>query len=366
MTLRLLSPRFLFVALLVVISSADAAIAAEQEPPTEDTDELSSSTVSDAVTTGASWRRGNVMIVSAGFTIDRILAKFQEQGVKVVARGKVFETKIPSFIVRNVPARDALVQLVNSQPNWLLYEPADAPGTYEIWDQESYRREVLPKMARPKTFVPKFITAEDAWKAIQGLLTPHVGTAAFDPRSNKVFVTDLVPVLERIERQIEQIDIKLPTRVFYIAYGDVNSIGEKLSHLKSPAAPAPEVDERTRQIIVTDRLDIIRQMELLVETLDIASPDAPAGTPLQSWRVAGATQDSVIVEDLSRKGRSGQPLSTSYKVGSPAHVVSNDVDATVTLTKLPDAPVGDCGSVAVFKVEYAPMEVKLPIRSAKK
>ena len=40
------------------------------------------------------------------------------------------------------------------------------------------------------------ITAEEAFKAIQGVLTPNIGTAAYDPRSNKVFVTDLLPVLE--------------------------------------------------------------------------------------------------------------------------------------------------------------------------
>ncbi|MGI8906445.1 MAG: hypothetical protein ACR2IE_08150 [Candidatus Sumerlaeaceae bacterium] len=213
-----------------------------------------------------------ITVVSMGFTIDRIVAKFAEQGVTVAARGKVAGQKIPSYIVRNAPIKDALVQLVNSQPNWLLFEPTDRPGTFEIWDQESYRTEVLPRMVRQKTFLPREITAEEAYKAIQGVITPTIGTAAYDPRSNKVFVTDLLPVLELVQRLIEQIDVKFLTRVFLIHHADINSIAEKLGNMKSPAATAPEVDERTRQIIVRDRLDVLRQMDLMVETLDIG-PD---------------------------------------------------------------------------------------------
>jgi type II secretory pathway component GspD/PulD (secretin) len=201
--------------------------------------------------------------------IDRVLSDLsRKSGKNIVARGKTPGQRV-TLLARNEPLERALDKLVNSKPNWLWYKPEGSPDTYEIWDQESFRAEVLPRQVRQKVFVPREITAEEAFKAIQGVLTPNIGAASFDPRSNKVIVTDLPYVLELIQRLLDQIDVKFITRVFYIQHADINAMAEKLSNLKSPAAPAPEVDERTRQIIVRDRLEIIRQMELLVETLDI-------------------------------------------------------------------------------------------------
>ncbi len=216
---------------------------------------------------------GLVSTVSSNIPIERVLGQLGDQaGVTISARGKTPGTKVTLIQPNKVPLRDALGQLVNSQANWLLYEPPDRPGTFEIWDQETYKTEVLPRLVRPKVFVPREITAEEAAKALEGVMTPGIGKVAFDPRSNKVIMTDLVPVLELAQRLLETIDVKFLTRVYYIEHADVNEVAEKLSALKSPAAPDVQVDERTRQIIVSDRIDILQKMEQLVETLDIG-PD---------------------------------------------------------------------------------------------
>jgi type II secretory pathway component GspD/PulD (secretin) len=209
--------------------------------------------------------------VSGAFssTIEFVTGRLSQQtGSNIVARGKTLGQRV-NLIVRDIPLERALDQVVAQKPNWLWHKPEDQPNTYEIWDQESFRTEVLPRNVRQKVFIPREITAEEAHKAITGILTPNIGVASFDPRSNKLIVTDLPYVLELVQRLLEAIDVKFITRVFYIAHADVGEMAEKLSNLKSPAAPAPEVDARTHQIIVRDRLDIIRQMELLVETLDI-------------------------------------------------------------------------------------------------
>jgi type II secretory pathway component GspD/PulD (secretin) len=226
----------------------------------------------EAAATPAPSRSGTIRVARANTPIEQILAQIaQMSGKNVAARGKAIGQPI-SIILRDVPLEQALQQIASQRPGLLVYKPEDQPDTFEIWDQESYRTEVLPKLVRQKVFVPREITAEEASKALQGVLTPNIGSVAFDPRSNKVIVTDLPYVLELCQRLIEQIDVKFITRVFYISHADVNSIAEKLGNLKSSAAPSPEVDERTHQIIVRDRLEVIRQMELLVETLDIG-PD---------------------------------------------------------------------------------------------
>lgn len=211
-----------------------------------------------------------VSLVASNLPIENVVGQLGEQaGVKISARGKTAGEKVSLIQPKKVPIREILNQLVNSKPNWILYEPPDRPGTFEIWDQETYKAEVLPRLVRPKVFVPKEITAEEAAKALEGVMTPGIGKVAFDPRSNKVIMTDLVPVLELAQRLLQTIDVQFYTRVYSIGHADVNDVAEKLSALKSPAAPDIQVDERTRQIIVSDRIDILQKMEQLVETLDI-------------------------------------------------------------------------------------------------
>ncbi len=226
-----------------------------------------------ATTATASSAKGSaegVSVVASNLPVERVLGQLGDQaGVTIAARGKTAGTKVTLISPNPLPLRDALNQLVNGQANWLLYEPPDRPGTFEIWDQETYKAEVLPRLVRPKVFLPQNITAEEAATALEGIVTPGIGRVAADQRSNKVIMTDLVPVLELAQRLLETIDVKFLTRVYYIEHADVNEVAEKLSALKSPAAPDVQVDERTRQIIVSDRIDILQQMEQLVETLDV-------------------------------------------------------------------------------------------------
>lgn len=213
---------------------------------------------------------GYVGIVASNVPIERVISQLQDKsGVSISARGKVPGQRASLIEPRPIPLRDALNKLVNTQPDWLLYEPDDRPGTYEIWDQETYKTEVLPRLVRPKIFIPKEITAEEATKALEGVMTPGIGKITFDPRSNKVIMTDLVEVLEIAQRYLETIDVKFYTRIYYIEHADLDSVAEKLSALKSPAAPDVQTDARTRQIIVSDRIDILQKMEQIVETLDI-------------------------------------------------------------------------------------------------
>lgn len=201
---------------------------------------------------------------------DRVAARLTEQtSATVVARGKVSGQRVGAIFVREGQLETVLDQIVAQKPNWLWYAPPEKPGTYEIWDQESFRSEVLPKQTRQRIFQVQEITAEEAYQAVTGCLTPKIGTAAFDPRTNKLIVTDLPAVHEMIERLLVEIDVKLDMQVFKLKNADPAFIGEVLAELKSPAAPDPIVDPRTKQVIVFDQKRIIERMDAVVKLLDI-------------------------------------------------------------------------------------------------
>ncbi len=200
--------------------------------------------------------------------LQQVLAQLSRRaGREVVARGTLAQQRV-TVITRDRSLEDVVQMISNQLTDAVVYQPKGPAGAIEIWDKASYTAQVLPTMVRQKVFVPRDITAEDAYKAIQTVLTPAIGSAAFDPRSNKLIVTDLPEVLALIQNLVEQIDVGFVTRVFYIRRNDVEEIAAKLAALKSPAAPEPDVDVKTHQIIVRDRLENLRKMELLVETLD--------------------------------------------------------------------------------------------------
>ncbi len=221
---------------------------------------------------------GRINVVGANLPLERIASKLSDLTTATVrARGTTMQRTVPSYILRELTLEQALNKLVDSIPGLILYQPADKPDTYEIWDQESYRREVLPQCVRPKVFIPKHVQAEEIVMAIEGLVTPGAGSIAFDVRSNKVFVTDLPQVIELMEAVVEQIDVGLNTHVFSVVHADVKDLASKLNTLRSPGSPELIADGRTRQIIVKDRTEKIAEMEKLVEILDISVSDELKG-----------------------------------------------------------------------------------------
>ncbi len=243
--------------------------------------------------------------------IERVVADISKKsGASIISRGKTAGQRV-SVNAKDESVERVLDKLTNSQSNWLWTKAQGKSNTYEIWDSDSYKLEVLPKMVRQKVFQPREIPAEEVNKAIQPMLTEGIGTSSFDPRSNKVIVTDLPRVLELIQRMLDQIDVKLYTRVFYIEHADVNSIAEKLGNVKSSAAPAPEVDERTRQIIVKDRLEIVSQMASLVETLDI-------GPEMRVYDLNNIGIENEHVEDLEDAISELVTEGAYYKINSAA------------------------------------------------
>ncbi len=254
-------------AVVALASLACVGMAQDEGEGATDEAAATAAAATDSPTTGSA---EGVTLVASNMAVERVIGQLSDQtGVSISARGNTAGERVTYINPRPIPLRDALTQIVNSKPNWILYEPADRPGSFEIWDQETYRAEVLPRLVRPKVFVPREITAEEAAKALEGVMTPGIGKVAFDPRSNKVIMTDLVPVLELAQRLLQTIDVQFYTRVYSIEHADVDSVAEKLAALKSPASPDIQVDARTRQIIVSDRIDILQRMEQLVETLDI-------------------------------------------------------------------------------------------------
>jgi len=197
--------------------------------------------------------------------MDQILAALSKQtGVNVVPIGKVKDLRI-DIIAQNEPVSSILQKIAGT--NKLRLHRIDDMN-FELMDEKTYQTEVLPKKVIRKIFVLKYIKAEEARKALQNVVTKNIGQMAADPRTNKLIVTDLPQAIELIKRILDEIDVQLVTRVFYIRHADIKNLADKLKNYKS-APGTIEVDAKTHQIIVQDIFQVIKRMEMLVEVLDI-------------------------------------------------------------------------------------------------
>jgi type II secretory pathway component GspD/PulD (secretin) len=188
----------------------------------------------------------------------------KQTGINVILKGKAVDLRI-DIIAQNEPVSQLLQKIAGSK-GMVLHQIDNL--NYEMMDEATYQKDVLPKQVIRKIFVLKYIKAEEARKALANVSTKGIGQMAADPRTNKLIVTDLPQVVEYIKRLLDEIDVQLLTRVFYIRHADVAAIAEKLKNYKSVPGTI-EVDPKTHQIIVYDIFQNIKRMEMLVEVLDV-------------------------------------------------------------------------------------------------
>lgn len=219
--------------------------------------------------------------------IEQALAMIKEQtGITILAKGRAAGQRI-DIIAQNEPLETVLEKICS--PRKWVYHKVDET-TYEIMDEQTYREQVLPTQVERKTFQLKYIKATEAQKAVQGVLTKGIGSVAVDERTNKLFVTDLPQVLELVTRLLEEIDVRLVTRVFYIKHANVKEIVNKIQVYKSPPGII-ESDPKTHQIIVTDTFENIKRMEMLIDVLDI-------GPELRTYDINNLGVDGKLAKEI--------------------------------------------------------------------
>lgn len=197
--------------------------------------------------------------------IAQVLMQLKAQtGVNVMTQGKASDVRV-DIIAQKEPV-SVILQKIANKSNLRIIKNDDM--NYILMDEKTYISKHLPKQVIRKIFVLKYIKAEDARKALQNVVTKNIGQIAADPRTNKLIVTDLPQVIELIKRLLDEIDVQLMTRVFYIRHADVSDLANMLKNYKSNPGTI-ETDPKTHQIIVTDIFQNIKRMEMLIQILDV-------------------------------------------------------------------------------------------------
>ncbi|HOE63701.1 MAG TPA: secretin N-terminal domain-containing protein [Candidatus Sumerlaeota bacterium] len=238
------------------------------EPPSDSPEvpPMDAASIPKPIIAAASGQEPIATLIFKGGSLSTILAQLKKQtGVNVVPRGaKIMDLKM-DLVAQKEPVSQILQKIASSNN---LYLHQSDPANWELMDEKTYKTEFLPKQVIRKIFVLKYIKAEEARKALENVKTKDIGQMAADPRTNKLIVTDLPQVVELIKRMLDEIDVQLMTRVFYIRHADVGDIADKIQNYKS-APGTIDVDAKSHQIIVSDIFQNIKRMEMLIELLDV-------------------------------------------------------------------------------------------------
>ncbi len=219
-----------------------------------------------------------------------LLALSTQANVRISVEGKAVGSRVDQLVVRDVPLSEAL-DAITQPKGFIWWRKKD--GSYGIADKAYYEQTVWPESVIQRIFRPEHISAEDFEKAIKGVLTPKIGKSAIDPRTNKVIVTDLPAVIELITRLLQEIDVQLVTRVFQIRHANVEDVAKQIEDYRSGPGTI-KTDPRTHQIIVTDLLQNIKRMEMLIDVLDVGP--------------------EIVVYDVNNIGLKGEQLEDLRKV----------------------------------------------------
>lgn len=213
----------------------------------------------------------------------------QQTGITFEARGKATEPKI-DLAVDDIPLDEVLDRI--AKPNNLVWVQV-SPTLYRIYDQETYKAEVISKQTIRKSIQLHYINATELDSIIKPMLQEGIESSTADARTNRLIVQALPDKMSIIQDIVNEFDVQLYSMVFDIQNADAEEIGTRLHEIASEAAEI-QVDAINRVIVVKDTFERIKQMESLVALLD-------RDQEIMVYNLNNLGLDGELIEDIVKK-----------------------------------------------------------------
>ncbi len=213
----------------------------------------------------------------------------QQTGITFEARGKATEPKI-DLSVDEIPLDEVLDRI--AKPNNLVWVQI-SPTLYRIYDQETYKTEVISKQTIRKSIQLHYINATELDGVIKPMLQEGIESSTADARTNRLIVQALPDKMSIIQDIVNEFDVQLYSMVFEIQNADTEEIGNRLHEIASESAEI-QVDPVNRVIVVKDTFERIKQMESLVAVLD-------RDQEIMVYNLNNLGLDGELIDDIVKK-----------------------------------------------------------------
>ncbi|MEW6535157.1 MAG: secretin N-terminal domain-containing protein [Candidatus Auribacterota bacterium] len=121
--------------------------------------------------------------------------------------------------------------------------------------------------AQTQVFRLKHATVEDVNRALTSIKS-SVGKIIIDERTNTLIVIDTPDAMVSLKKVVEELDVKVETRVFQLTYTTPDVI-EKVAKDVITKKGIIQVDELTNKIIVTDTVEALDFLEGIIKEYDM-------------------------------------------------------------------------------------------------
>ena len=146
-----------------------------------------------------------------------------------------------------------------------------------------------------RTFIIEYTTVDKIKSAISALKSPE-GQIIADPATKQIVVTDTVEALSEMEELIKKLDVQTQTRIFEIKYVEIDEVMKQLEDIISREKGAIQEDARTGKLIITDIPENLARAEQIIAELDVE-------TTMRVFQINFADPDDVLdlIEPLLTK-----------------------------------------------------------------
>jgi type II secretory pathway component GspD/PulD (secretin) len=161
-----------------------------------------------------------------------------------------------------------------------------------------------------------------------GQIKSDIGKIIVDESSGVIFLIDIPEKIQLMSDKAAQLDQQLVTDVFYLNYVSAKAAKEYLSGLVTPGLGEAWIDERTNKVMVNDMPDRIKKIRRLMKNFDVPAEEVFVEVTVLELTLNDEFQRAINWEALiNRNGAGKVDITGVYPVASsftPAVDMAND------------------------------------------
>ncbi|MBI4845430.1 MAG: type II secretion system protein GspD [Candidatus Omnitrophica bacterium] len=140
-------------------------------------------------------------------------------------------------------------------------------GIIKVFTQQDILQQEQTEKLISRIFFLKNIKAGDLRQVLNSIKSPR-GRIEINSMSNQIIVTDTVDVLNEIEESIVVLDRKLVTKVYNLNYAESKELQTKLLEIIPKQEGEIFIDERTNSLVVRAIPEVIEKTDMLISNWD--------------------------------------------------------------------------------------------------
>ncbi len=188
----------------------------------------------------------------------------QKSGLNFVAGRNV--TGRVTIFAKEVDVWEAFERIVDA--NDLAYERhGELVNVMTARDYELLYGERFQERKQSRVLQLKFAKANQV-ATVLNQLKSNLGKVVVDETSNTVILNDLPSNLDEMQRFVVQLDRPTETRIYNLNYAEAEKLKEKVQEFLTPGVGQFSFDARTNKLVVTDLADVMNKVDRIIRAFD--------------------------------------------------------------------------------------------------